>query len=122
MQLKAEDDKFIGQMVAEMGTALITSGQFDWLLDTIRELPDEIKDMYYPLHYFEGEAHRYRAYYEKARIAYTACLQLAEQNNDSYFVSRTNAGIAHIYLDTIQPGRQSLFYKRRLSLHKKVKR
>ena len=65
--IKSRDDRFIGQMVAEMGTALVTSGQFDWLLDTIKELPDEIKDKYYPLHYYEGEAHRYRAYYEKAR-------------------------------------------------------
>ena len=68
--------------------------------------------MYYPLHYYEGEAHRYRAYYEKARLAYTACLHLAEENNDAYFLSRANAGIAHIYLDTIQPRYGKAFFTR----------
>ena len=109
-------------MVAEMGAALVTSGQFDWLLDTIRELPDEIKDMHYPLHYYEGEAHRYRAYYEKARLAYTACLQLAEQNNDAYFLSRANAGIAHIYLDTIQPREAKPFLQAAISFAQKSKK
>ncbi|QUW22334.1 hypothetical protein JSQ81_01715 [Sporosarcina sp. Marseille-Q4063] len=120
--IKSADDHFIGEMVAEMGAALVTSGQFDWLLDTIKELPDEIKDLYYPLHYYEGEAHRYRAYYEKARLAYTACLHLAEQNNDAYFQSRANAGIAHIYLDTIQPGKAKAFLQEAISFAQKSKK
>ena len=109
-------------MVAEMGSALVTSGQFDWLLDTIKELPKRLRTSYYPLHYFEGEAHRYRAYYEKARLAYTACLQLAEQNNDSYFLSRANAGIAHIYLDTIQPGMAKPYLQEAISFAQKSKK
>ena len=102
--IKSEDVTFIGEIVAETGAQLVKSGQFDWLLDTIRELPKDVKDTYYPLYYYEGEAHRYRAFYEKARQAYTTCLKLAEKNNDAYFLSRSNAGMGHIYLDTIQPG------------------
>ena len=102
--IKSADNAFIAEMLAEHGAALVKSGQFEWLLDTIKELPRDVRDMYYPLHYYEGEAHRYRAFYEKARQAYTACLQLAKNNEDAYFQSRANAGIAHIYLDTIQPG------------------
>jgi LuxR family transcriptional regulator, maltose regulon positive regulatory protein len=120
--IKSADNGFKGEMVSEMGAALVTSGQFDWLIDTIKELPDEIKDTHYPLHYYEGEAHRYRAYYEKARLAYTACLHLAEKNNDSYFLSRANAGIAHIYLDTIQPGKAKPFLLEAISFAQKSKR
>jgi len=120
--IKSKDDKFIGEIVAEMGAALVTSGQFDWLLDTIKELPDEIKNAHYPLHYYEGEAHRYRAYYEKARLAYTACLQLAEQDNDAYYLSRANAGIAHIYLDTIQPREAKPFLQAAIAYAQKSKK
>ena len=102
--VKSGEDLFIAQKLADMGASLVKSGQFDWLLDTIQVLPKTVRDIYYALHYYEGEAHRYRAFYEKARQAYTTCLQLAKINNDVYFQSRANAGIAHIYLDTIQPG------------------
>ena len=39
--IKSGDDRFIGEMLAETGAALVKSGQFDWLLDTIKELPEE---------------------------------------------------------------------------------
>ena len=102
--IKSSDNAFIANMLANTGAALVKSGQFEWLLDTIKELPRDVRDTYYQLHYYEGEAHRYRAFYEKARQAYSACIQLAKNNEDAYFQSRANAGIAHIYLDTIQPG------------------
>ena len=95
--IKSGDNALIGQLLSDTGASLVKSGQFDWLLDTIKSLPKAIRDTFYPLYFFEGEAHRYRAFYEKARQAYNSCLRLAEGNNDSYFLSRANAGIAHIY-------------------------
>ncbi len=102
--VKSGESLLIAQKLADMGASLVKSGQFDWLLDTIQVLPNDVRDTYYALHYYEGEAHRYRAFYEKAKRAYTACLQLAKNNNDAYFQCQANAGMAHIYLDTIQPG------------------
>ncbi|WP_438310521.1 BTAD domain-containing putative transcriptional regulator [Sporosarcina sp. FA9] len=101
--IKSEDCYFIGEVLSEAGDSLIKSGQFDWLLDTIKDLPNTVRDTYCQLYFYEGEAHRYRAFYEKAFDAYTASIQLAEEENNAYFQSRANAGIAHIYLDTIQP-------------------
>ena len=86
------------------GASLIKAGQFEWLLDILKGLSPEILEEFYPLHYFEGEAHRYRAFYEKARVAYATCIKLAEERGDDYFAGRAHAGIANIYLDTIQPG------------------
>ncbi|WP_203248799.1 BTAD domain-containing putative transcriptional regulator [Sporosarcina beigongshangi] len=117
--VKSGEDLFVAQKLVDMGASIVKLGQFDWLLDTIQVLPNALRDTYYALHYYEGEAHRYRAFYEKARQSYTACLQLAMLNNDSHFQSCANAGIAHIYLDTIQPGlaepylREAIFYGQR---------
>ena len=117
--VKSGDDVFIARILAETGDMVVKSGQFDWLLDTIKVLPNHVRDTYYPLHYYEGEAHRYRAYYEKARKAYEVCLQLAEQHQDAYFQSRANAGIAHIYLDTIQPGMAEPYLREAISYGQK---
>ena len=102
-----------------MGASLVKSGQFDWLLDTIKLLPKAVRDTHYPLHYYEGEAYRYQAFYEKARQAYTTCLQFARRDNDAYFQSQANAGIAHIYLDTIQPGLAEPYLREAISFGQK---
>ena len=38
-----------------------------------------------------------------------------KQNDDAYFQSRANAGIAHIYLDTIQPGMAEPYLREAIS-------
>ncbi|WOV88375.1 BTAD domain-containing putative transcriptional regulator [Sporosarcina oncorhynchi] len=102
--VKSDDASFIGQIIMDNGATLIRSGQFEWLLEILKNLHPIIKEQHYPLYYYEGEAHRYRAYYEKARTAYLTCIEIAETCNDDYYIGRAHAGIAHIYLDTIQPG------------------
>ena len=102
--MKSGDASFIGQIIVDNGASLIKAGQFEWLLDILKGLSPDILEEFYPLHYFEGEAHRYRAFYEKARVAYSACIKAAEEHGDDYFAGRAHAGIANIYLDTIQPG------------------
>lgn len=102
--VKSGESGFIGRIIVENGSALIRSGQFEWLLDILKNLHPSIKDEHYALYYYEGQAHRYRAYYEKARIAYMKCIVIAEKRKDDYYIGKAHAGIAHIYLDTIQPG------------------
>ncbi|BAQ11086.1 hypothetical protein OXB_2615 [Bacillus sp. OxB-1] len=94
----------IATTVVAYGSTLIQSGQFEWILEIINELSAATQDEFYPLHYYAGEAYRYRASYETAQASYVECMKIAEQHEDFYFISRANAGIAHIYLDTIQPG------------------
>ncbi|MFS0688496.1 BTAD domain-containing putative transcriptional regulator [Sporosarcina sp. 179-K 8C2 HS] len=102
--VKSGNPSFIGEIIVDNGASLIKAGQFEWLLDILKGLPPDILETFYPLHYFEGEAHRYRAFYEKARVAYSACIKAAERCGDDYYAGRAHAGIANIYLDTIQPG------------------
>lgn len=101
--VKSGDAKFMSEMIVEHGSAFIQSGQFEWLLDILKELPLEVRRHYYVLFFYEGEAYRYLAFYEKAREAYLTCIEYGELQQDAYALSRAHAGIAHIYLDTIQP-------------------
>lgn len=102
--VKSGDPSFIGEIIVANGASLIKSGQFEWLLEIIKGLSPDLLETFYPLYYFEGEAHRYRAFYEKARVAYSMCIEAAEKRGDDYYTGRAHAGIANIYLDTIQPG------------------
>lgn len=98
-----DDQPFLADILTKTASSLIRSGQFDWFLEVYQRLDESVRDAYYSLYYYEGEVHRYRAFYEQARRAYQRCLEHAEEHHDAYFISRSNAGMAHIYLDTIQP-------------------
>ena len=102
--VKAKDERFLAEMILRFSESMIKAGQFDRLLDLLKDhLPEEIKNTYYELYFYEGESQRYRAFYEKAKRAYETCKQMASQKQNLLYLSRANAGLAHIYLDTIQP-------------------
>lgn len=107
-----KDQSFLGEILSQTASSIIRSGQFDWFLEVYQQLDETVCDEHYSLYYYEGEVHRYRAFYEQARRAYNRCLDHAEKNNDSYFISRSNAGLAHIYLDTIQPALAESYLKK----------
>lgn len=102
--LKTEDEANVVTALLATAPSFIRAGQFDFVIDRTKELSEHAKQQHYPLYYYEGESHRYRAYYEKARQSYMKCLNIAQQKGDLVYISRANAGLAHIYLDTIQPG------------------
>lgn len=102
--VKANDERFLAELLIIFAPKMIKDGQFDWLLDLLNDhLSKAIRDYFYELYYYEGECHRYRAFYEKARLSYEATLEKAFQQENILYISRANAGLAHIYLDTIQP-------------------
>lgn len=101
--LQTNDDHFIAEVLVSTALPLIRSGQFDWFIEMYDQLAQTVKNEFYALFYFKGEVQRYRAFYEQARQAYVKCIVYAEQNEDAYYLSRSHAGIAHIFLDTIQP-------------------
>lgn len=101
---KSKDELFLAEMIIQNANSMIMAGQFDWLLELMKDhLSPTTREMFYELYYFEGECHRYRAFYEKARKSYEVCLDIAQTKRNVLFISRANAGMAHIYLDTIQP-------------------
>lgn len=100
---KTKDEDYIGELLVKHATYFIKLGQFDWLLERIKVLSWECRERYYQLYYIEGECQRFRAQYEKAKQAYELCLKEAVRQCDDLVVLRANAGLAHIYIDTIQP-------------------
>src|SRR5690625_845502 len=119
---QTKDSRFIARTLTDTAFSLIRSGQFDWFLDLFNELDERTKQAYYSLFYFEGEVQRYRAYYDQARKAYEKCLVHAEQWEDAYYLSRSNAGIAHIFLDTIQPALAESYLKKAIDFSQQTDR
>ncbi|MEO4052471.1 BTAD domain-containing putative transcriptional regulator [Solibacillus sp. CAU 1738] len=89
------------ELLIHFAPQFITAGQFDYLLDHIKEIPDA--DKVYTLSYYEGECQRYRAQYEKSKQAYLRCLEQAREKEDVLLEIRSQVGLANIYLDTLQP-------------------
>ena len=100
---KTNDNDFCGELLQKNAESVVKAGQFEWLLEKINRFSQNDMQKFYPLYYFEGECHRYRAYYEKAKMAYEECAVIAKKENDFLFMTKAQAGLAYIYLDTIQP-------------------
>ncbi|WP_288582282.1 MULTISPECIES: BTAD domain-containing putative transcriptional regulator [Lysinibacillus] len=115
---KTNDHHFCGELLQLHAESIVRAGQFEWLLDKINRFTVQEKDKFYKLNYFEGECHRYRAYYEKAKQSYEKCAILAKQQRDHLFMTKSQAGIAHIYLDTIQPALAEPYLEKALELAK----
>ena len=109
---KSGDPIFFARFLDAHAHEVVKEGKFDWLLDRLKTMPAQVKEAWYGLYYHEGECFRYRAFYEKAKQSYMRCAALAEREGDRLMVSRAHAGIAHIYLDTIQPGRAEPYLRK----------
>lgn len=87
----------------EYGTLLIQRGQFDFVQDVLDQVPSVLKERHIELFYLDGEVHRYKAYYEKAKSAYLACAEHAKENLKKELEAKSYIGVAAVYIDTIQP-------------------
>jgi len=115
---KTNDHEFCGELLQLHAEPLIRAGQFEWLLEKINRFTVQEKTQFYKLYYFEGECHRYRAFYEKAKQSYEKCATIAQQQRDNLFLTKSQAGLAHIYLDTIQPALAEPHLEKALELAK----
>lgn len=117
---KTKDDWFIADVLVRFAEHFIKAGQFDYFVERLKEIVEEAKIHYYSLFYYEGECQRFRAQYEKAKQAYDQCLLYAKEQNDELYVLKANAGLAHIYLDTIQPALAQEYLMEALTLSERV--
>lgn len=117
---KAKNQLLIAEILVSFATDFINAGQFDYYLERIKELSSETKENYYALYFYEGECFRYKAQYEKAKKSYDYCLAFAQEQMDHYFILKANAGIAHIYLDTIQPAYAEDYLEKALEISQRV--
>lgn len=118
--IKSKDDALVTAALVHFSNYFLEAGQYDYFLERLRELPVDNKNKSYILYFYEGECQRFRAQYEKAKKAYEKCLNLAEETNDLPAVLKANTGLAHIYLDTIQPGLAENYLKEALKLSEVV--
>ena len=118
---KAKDELLIAEILVKFASNFIDAGQFDYYLERIKELSNETKENFYALFFYEGECLRYKAQYEKAKKSYDLCVVFAQEQQNHYFILKAYAGIAHIYLDTIQPAFAEDYLEKALSIAQSVK-
>ncbi|KGR81676.1 BTAD domain-containing putative transcriptional regulator [Lysinibacillus odysseyi] len=99
----ADDERFICEMLIHYADYFMQTGRYKWLLEKIKKCSPSIREEYYPLYYIEGECLRLSAFYRKAQICFEMCVEKAKQRDDLLTIVRSKAGLARIYVDTLQP-------------------
>lgn len=117
---KAKNDLLMAEVLVKFASIFIEAGQFDYYLERLKEITNQTKEKYYALYLYEAECLRYKAQYEKAKKTYDQCLNFAEKQGDLYYVLKAYAGIAHIYLDTIQPAFAEDYLEKALKIAQSV--
>ncbi|WP_064092186.1 BTAD domain-containing putative transcriptional regulator [Rossellomorea aquimaris] len=103
--LKMENIEAVSSILIEEAEGMMKSGHLEILGEYLQQVPEHIKNQYYPLWIYQGEFFRYRSFYEKAEKAYDNGIVLAIEKQDTVMLSKAYEGIGRIYLDTIQPGK-----------------
>lgn len=116
--MKTKDEDIIATNLIRYASEFLVGGKYDWLIERIRELSEKTMIEHFQLYYFEGESQRFRAQYKKAHLAYEKCIEYAQLSNDYNFILRAKAGIANIYLDTIQPSLAERYLQEAMELVK----
>lgn len=114
--MKTKDEDLIASILICFAKQFIEEGKFDWFIERVRELSEVSMRKHFKLYYFEGECQRFRAQYEKAKKAYEICIMLAEESKAYDVMFKAKVGIAHIYLDTIQPALAENYLQEALDL------
>lgn len=114
--MKTKNEDAIAETLVYFAEQFIEDGKFDWFIERIRELSDSTKSTHFQLYFYEGESQRFRAQYGKAKIAYENCIKFAELEHAFEYIVKANTGIAHIFLDTIQPSIAESYLQEALKL------
>lgn len=101
------------------GETLIQHGKLDSLLERLQRISDEQKQIFYRLHYLQGEVLRYQCIYREAESHYQKAVFLASQAGDTKGECQALQGQAYIYLDTISPGKADRLLLRAIEIMEK---
>ncbi|MFC3883663.1 BTAD domain-containing putative transcriptional regulator [Bacillus songklensis] len=102
-------------LLGKHGEIMLEKGYLHQLKEMVEQIPDSIKDQYYLVWYYEGEANRYYCIYQKAEECYKKAEKIACASGDINGEGKAAEGQAKIYLDTIQPGKAERFLKRAIT-------
>ncbi|RBW68338.1 BTAD domain-containing putative transcriptional regulator [Bacillus taeanensis] len=114
--LEIKDYVKTASLLERYGQMMIENGQLEMLLDVLKALPDNLKNIHYMLWFYQGEIYRYRCYYEDALASYERVQTLAVHKEDSIGESLGKEGKARVYLDTVQPGKAGDLLRQAISL------
>ena len=100
---QTDDERFICEMLLHYANYFMQTGRHKWLHEQIKKCSPAIRQEFYPLYYIEGECLRLSAFYRKAQASFEACIEKAGPHDDLLTIVRSKAGLAKIFVDTLQP-------------------
>ncbi|WP_010097494.1 BTAD domain-containing putative transcriptional regulator [Ornithinibacillus scapharcae] len=112
----------MASLLQDYGLTMLQSGRLQSLYDLITTIPDEFKQIYPVLYFYQGEIERYRSQYDKAEKNFDRIISLIpgyDQENYN-LIGLAFEGKAKIYLDTIQPDQAERFVKQAIYMREKA--
>ncbi len=106
----------IGQLLAQAGAKLLKRGNLDVLYQSLVTLPEQVKDEYYQLWYYQGEVERFRCLYPQALASYAHFTRIAEERGDVVGQCMGLEGKARVHLDSVQGLKAEELLKRAIGL------
>ncbi|MGM9949816.1 MAG: BTAD domain-containing putative transcriptional regulator, partial [Lysinibacillus sp.] len=100
---QTDDERFICEMLLHYADYFMQTGRYKWLHEQIKKCSPAVREEFYPLYYIEGECLRLSAFYRKAQLSFEMCIEKARLHDDLLTVVRSKAGLARIFVDTLQP-------------------
>ena len=116
---KAKNEIMIARILSQHAEQILYAGKLEYLLDMLKNLKDDVKDQFPVLWYYEGEALRYLAYYEKAQKRYEHLIKLFPVEPPHLLQGKAYEGIAKIYVDTIQPYQAQGYLRQAITIFEK---
>ncbi|WP_456272332.1 BTAD domain-containing putative transcriptional regulator [Bacillus sp. AK031] len=114
--LQIEEYSHGAKVITIHGRELLQKGKLQTLLDYLKPIPEELKNQFPILWFYQGEISRLRSSYEWAESCYKKAIEIGEGAKDHYLTSIALEGIARIYLDTIQPDKAERVLQRAIGL------
>ncbi|MGD8191768.1 BTAD domain-containing putative transcriptional regulator [Brevibacillus ginsengisoli] len=92
----------MGEVLVHYAEQMIKTENLEELVEKVRTLPDEVKNKYYKLWFYQAEAARFRCLYPQALQIYDQFVQLSQTNGDIYSQCLGLEGKARVHLDSVQ--------------------
>ncbi|KAA0547623.1 transcriptional regulator [Bacillus sp. BGMRC 2118] len=116
---KLEKHDEVAYLLNEYGETLIQNGKLESLLERLRKVSDDQKQVFYRLYYLQGEVLRYQCLYKESEENYQKASMLANRRGDHEGELKALQGQAYIYLDTISPGKADRLLQRAIEIMEK---
>jgi LuxR family maltose regulon positive regulatory protein len=110
------DEQRIVSLLHRHGDEILSQGRLESMLEVLLSIKDEMKDEYPLVWHYEGEAERYGCRFERSLRCYQRAERLGVEAGDRLVQALGLKGQAHVFLDTIQPGRAEQFIDQALHL------